>query len=349
MTALVPSKDTSDRATGRSPVRTSNQTDCVATKQPAGGSVELRVYRICGLNLASNVALPELDPSDSASPDWVLHWTDGPSAIVREHAWYHHASLPDGKPWRSCARQGNEYVVRFHDFGDFRIDPQSSTIAAHPTDRAAPQVTRHLLLDHVIPLCLSFRGREALHASAVATSCGAIGFLGDTGLGKSTLAAGFVAAGGELLGDDCMALEAADAGVFAISSYGALRISDAAAGLFPMVRLGGSIERDHRQRVRLSFPPASQPVFVRAVCVLGRPSDAIPATVELDPLPAADGIVEMVQYAFRIDASDRELLARQFRLFGRLGSQAAFYRLTYPRTMESLAQVRSLLLDALSG
>jgi hypothetical protein len=59
----------------------------------------------------------------------------------------------------------------------------------------------------VVPLLLYFQGHELLHASAVQGPNGIVGFCGEAGTGKSTLAYGLSTRGFALWADDALALE----------------------------------------------------------------------------------------------------------------------------------------------
>jgi hypothetical protein len=63
----------------------------------------------------------------------------------------------------------------------------------------------------VVPLLLYFEGHELIHASAVQGPNGIVGFCGEAGTGKSTLAYGLSTRGFALWADDALALELGNA------------------------------------------------------------------------------------------------------------------------------------------
>ncbi|MBK8358824.1 MAG: hypothetical protein IPL15_07500 [Comamonadaceae bacterium] len=65
----------------------------------------------------------------------------------------------------------------------------------------------HLYLNQVLPLALSRQGKLVLHGSAVDIGGQGVAFLGESGRGKSTLAASFATEGTRFLTDDGLLLE----------------------------------------------------------------------------------------------------------------------------------------------
>lgn len=64
-----------------------------------------------------------------------------------------------------------------------------------------------LVLAQVLPLAAVLRGKDVLHASAVAVSDRAVAFMGRSGAGKTTLAGRIVANGARLVADDVLAID----------------------------------------------------------------------------------------------------------------------------------------------
>lgn len=58
-----------------------------------------------------------------------------------------------------------------------------------------------------------------------------------------------------------------------------------------------------------------------------------------------DGFTSLLRNVFRLDTTDGELLARQFRIFGRFLAQAPVYRLSYPRDFSILPTVQQRIFD----
>ena len=92
----------------------------------------------------------------------------------------------------------------------------------------APGVTsptvEHLYLNQVLPLALSRQGKLVLHGSAVDIAGQGVAFLGESGRGKSTLAASFATEGTRFLTDDGLLLEWVDGRCMIIPSHPSIRL-----------------------------------------------------------------------------------------------------------------------------
>lgn len=149
----------------------------------------------------------ELPPSESVGTDWIHHW----------HA-------PSGDISISLARTSKGYLLRFPSLADFIIDEAICRISAWPAPETDEDTLRHLLLDQVLPRVLAHQGRLVLHASAVCVDGQALAFAGETGQGKSTLAASLHLSGYPLLTDDGLLIRIEDTCIKAIPSYQGLRL-----------------------------------------------------------------------------------------------------------------------------
>ncbi|MFL6280556.1 MAG: hypothetical protein ACJ731_10625 [Vicinamibacterales bacterium] len=109
--------------------------------------------------------------------------------------WAQYAALPDGSAYR-----------RWTNFFEFLVTADARRIYA----RALSAVDREAMLAYLLVDALSFSmvrlGREPLHATAVSTDRGVLAFLGNSGDGKSTLAALLLSHGCKLVTDDMLIL-----------------------------------------------------------------------------------------------------------------------------------------------
>jgi serine kinase of HPr protein (carbohydrate metabolism regulator) len=82
----------------------------------------------------------------------------------------------------------------------------------------------HLYLNQVLPLALSRQGKLVLHGSAVDIGGQGVAFLGESGRGKSTLAASFATEGTRFLTDDGLLLEWVGECCMIIPSHPSIRL-----------------------------------------------------------------------------------------------------------------------------
>ncbi|HEU4937854.1 MAG TPA: hypothetical protein VFT39_15450 [Vicinamibacterales bacterium] len=109
--------------------------------------------------------------------------------------WAQYAALPDGSAYR-----------RWANLFEFLVTPDARRIYAQPLSDVDDEAMLAYLLVDALSFSMVRLGSEPLHATAVATDHGVVGFLGNSGDGKSTLAALLVRQGCKLVTDDMLVL-----------------------------------------------------------------------------------------------------------------------------------------------
>jgi hypothetical protein len=197
------------------------------------------------------------------------------------------------------------------------LDQDGSTTPPPWTD-----VDRGLLLGPALVLALALEETWCLHSSAVAFGRQVIMFLGDSGQGKSTLAAYLAATDGaswRLAADDILPITADAAGVRAWPR-------------FPQLKL----------------PPEEQPgptlpeqIPVSVICSLeSAPEDAEPDAHRLSDTQAATTVVRHTAGTRLFDGA---LLTKHLGFCVQVARQVPVYRLKVPRCVDALADVRRSL------
>jgi hypothetical protein len=313
-------------------------------------------YRAYGLILESNVPLPELayvnGNGGEAECSFQFLPMQGPGP-ASSHG-FHHWRLPNGEIWLSWARQGSGYLLRFHDLADFLVSTDGKEIRCYSAPNTPLETVRHLFLDQVLPLVLSYKGRLVLHASAVVTPEGAIAFLGVTGQGKSTLTGSFVKQGFSLLTDDCLLVKEEEGQLFGIPSYPGLRLwPDVLSTLFGQQPVLSEVAH-YTEKKRLSLnngllPYSANPAPLQRMYVVA-PHKEIEdkRAITIAPLSSRDAFIELAKHACRLDTTDRERLSEEFECLGRVAATLVLHRLAFPRDLSLLSAVREAILENLS-
>jgi hypothetical protein len=275
----------------------------------------LRVYDFCGVAITSNRALPDLRRgAAAAAAECTVTFVSEPlPAAPRE--WFHQWRLPRGKVWLSIGRVPGGYVLRFPDQADFLVSADGSAVAVHPAKSLPEDTLRHLLIDQVLPLALSRRGRFALHASAVhIPGIGTVAFAGETGRGKSTLAAALGARGGRLITDDCLAIDFVDGEPYAVPGYPGLRLwpgltANTLLRAAPSRRVAhySSKRRVDRGAVRFHGKPSP----LRAVFILSARAST-GAALSIRRCRASAGLMGLLRFTYVLDIEARQDLAGLF-------------------------------------
>jgi hypothetical protein len=211
-------------------------------------------YRLFGLEIASDIALPELSevPDTGLSPTPDLH-----IRRVDSH------QFSDGFP---LDVQG---VAHFSVSG-------GRLISVVPADGASEREVRLFLLGSAMGIALHQRGMLPLHSNAIALEGSAVAFMGQSGAGKSTLAAWFHDNGYPILADDvCVVTLGDDGSPMAFPGLPRLRLwkdaLEASGRIADDHPLSFHVESDERRKYDVRVPVksvASDPLKLGALVVL---------------------------------------------------------------------------------
>jgi hypothetical protein len=273
-------------------------------------------YRVYGTTVASEVPFAGVPRSTVRRPIQISirigARPDGaPGAVFHE---WRIKGAPRQRPWLTVARLGRGYQLRFPDLADFTVSPTGDRIVCHPAPRLPSATLGHLVLDQVLPLAISRRGALALHASAVhVPRVGTIAFVGQTGTGKSTLAAALTMHGCAVVTDDCLVVDVAR-GCLAVPAYPGVRLwRDAVRGLG--VADDGARVAHYTVKRRLLGHAASHrssPSPIAAVFVLGRRRRRGLPTASRH-LESRDRLMALAACVYVMDVEDRRQLTQMFR------------------------------------
>jgi hypothetical protein len=103
------------------------------------------------------------------------------------------------------------FRLRFFGCCDVVLDRDLTRATVHPMSGADPDVLPVLLSGNLLAFVLAMAGEAVLHASAVQVGGAALGFIGASGMGKSTMATLLCASGARLITDDVLRLDLARA------------------------------------------------------------------------------------------------------------------------------------------
>jgi hypothetical protein len=151
----------------------------------------MTTYAAYGLRIDSTLHLPEL-PAVDGEPD----------VIVRFGKEVH----PDAGEEGLIRATDEEALLYFGTVGHFTVR-EGREIVINPVPNAVDRSLRLVVLGAGLGTILYQQGLLTLHASAVATAGGAVAFMAERGLGKSTTAAAMYSRGYWLVADDITALQ----------------------------------------------------------------------------------------------------------------------------------------------
>ncbi len=304
-------------------------------------------HQLCDLIVESNVPLPELPLCSAGAPECYFEVLAAAPLQPGDFRWIQHWYYQGKRgPWLSFGRDGNDYLYRFAAYGDFLISSDVRQVKCRPLPQAAEAGLRHVLIDHILPVIISCREPLVLHASAVLTPRGVLGFVGGSGEGKSTLALAFAQHGCALVTDDCLALRKGSDGWLAVPAYPGVRLWPEAAER--VIADQSPAITGHEVKLRFSDPAVvpfvTTPVPVHRLYFLRSESEAGQTGPIIRELAASDAFMKLVHFALHLDPADREFLKRQFETVTQIRRDVPCFELSYRRDFAQIAVLRRTIL-----
>ena len=275
-----------------------------------------------------------------------FHLAEAPPPEPLESAFFHGWIFPDGTLWTRFYRTDSGYLLRFPELADFEVSADGRVVSSWPIPGISEETIRHLYLNQVLPLALSRQGKRVFHASAVEAPAGALVFLGESGRGKSTLAASFALSGFRFLTDDALLLEPKAGGYAVQPSHPSIRLWDDSKDelVGDDARLAPAVQYTSKARLlsgdALAF--CSEERMLRRMYFLGA-GDA--DQVGFTPMTPGDAVMGLVGNSFLLDIAGRESLSAHFNQVVELANMPIFFRLDYPRSFAALPAVRQAILE----
>ena len=318
--------------------------------------VSSRKYYVYGITLRSEIplALPTDGSGGLAQIELrtapVSYFSDARRGLIADPAsdsWYRFGGLPDHSSY-----------VRWEGVGEFLVSARGNQITARRFNEASLESFQVYLLGQALSFALVKCGFEPLHATTVVVNGEAVAFLGESGFGKSTLAACFLDAGYGILTDDLLVLKRdslkKNAGIF-MAYPGPPRIK-----LFPDVArrflgngFSGVAMNSETRKLVLPLGAAKlslAPVSLKALYSLAAPRPGSrKQPIRISVLSPREGFMTLVKNTFNSRIVHSARLERQFRQTAQVVSTMPVRTLSYPRVLSQLPAVRDAILADLSS
>jgi len=311
----------------------------------------LRSYRLYGVSISSELALPFPEPRGCIEPELCkveirlssesISDTLGPGATTQRSPFsgFYFSQMPDASSY-----------VRWDDVGEVLISKNGELITCHPFPQTESESFHVYLLGQALSFALVKRGFEPVHASAVAVGNQAIAFIGDCGLGKSTLAAAFLQAGHRLLTDDLLLLQTRTRAIVAFPGPARIKLFPKVAGKFLADASSGVPLNPKTQKQIIPLNDSqvcSEAMPLGAIYVLASPNKAHDNSVRITSLTQREAFVRLLENTFNRVIVDPDRLRRHFDAAQALANVMPIRKLSYPRALERLPLVREAILSDL--
>jgi hypothetical protein len=253
--------------------------------------------------------------------------------------WYHYAHLHDGS-----------HYVRWAGLGEFLVSPDGALITCTRAPAAAPESFQVYLLNQAISFALVQQGFEPLHATTVIVDGEAIALLGDSGFGKSTLAASFLHAGHGLLTDDLLLLRHREGGMEAYPGPSRIKLFPKIARRFLSADAEGVPMNAVTSKQVIALGGASlSPVPLRAIYVLAAPHETRRRrSIQIQPLSPREAFLALVANTYNYRVVHAPRLQRQVSATAQLLRAVPVRKLSYPRLLARLPEVREAIIADMS-
>jgi hypothetical protein len=218
--------------------------------------------------------------------------------------------------------------------GLFRFDLASRKVTASPEAGASADLVSDTYLRVVLPIGLSCCGYEVLHASAVLTGSGVVGFCATSGTGKSTLAAALCRKGHHAFADDALVLDfdARRPEITALSVPFSLRLKQ--DSYLRSTKAGA-------QCVGTSSPLA-------ALCVLER-GPLPPSTPQMIRLAPTAAFSALLPHTYHLSLGDPAQKRRILSRYLDLVAQVPVYRLTFAADFSWLQRLAEVVEESIAA
>ena len=298
---------------------------------------EVGVYECSGLLVASAIALssPRVYATPPESVDLTIELGEPktqpferPSADVVAEL------LVDGYPRYTFCRVDLCYVCRVVSVGDFVIDADLRKVRCYPVAGGNANVIPIVIAGTITAFVLAMGGRCVLHGSAVESKGLALAFVGESGQGKSTMAALFCAGGASLVTDDVLPLDfefgaSGPDTVICLRSSNEIRLRSKAASLVDRFDEGASVRVTSDERLALEPLATVLDRIPLTAVILPRP-DREHTHVSARALPPGEASFWLSRCQ-RIEGwRDRDHLRRQFVDMGRVVTSVPVYEVSVP-------------------
>lgn len=240
----------------------------------------------------------------------------------------------------NCELLGDDEIyLRYTGVGTFRmLRGREVYVDAEPD--ASDFAVRLILTGPVLGLLLHQRRVLVLHASSIVAGAGAVGFLGASGVGKSTTAGAFHTRGYPLLSDDLLPVDLDNGCVVARSGFPQLKLWPQA-----LEALGDDVEGLARLRPELEKRARpvgdlfqAQPLPLARLYVL-----ADGPRLAIEPIASADSTIEFLRNTYAATVPELMVNPWTFESCSEVAERVSIRQLRRPATLTDLPELVRLV------
>lgn len=308
------------------------------------------VYIFAGHCVSSSICLASLPTAHDRerTPEFLILAAGESVGDQAPLDWLHHWRHTDGTVTLSLAARAGDYLLRVPELCDFIFSPATRRITVSPLVQLSGHSIEHLLLDQILPRVLAHVGEPMLHAAMVEIDGNAVLLLGDSGTGKSTLAAHLHEAGHRVHSDDCVLIRMSTGSASSLATYPSLRLNpDSLARIAcdgePMA------EYSEKRRVKLAEGQTTGRALAISAIYRMDPVAADTNCGRIEPIAPMQACIALMKQAFSLDVTSPSEMGNILHSFGELANRAPAFSLDYPRRFEALPELVTRLVRHARG
>ncbi|MFH0783240.1 MAG: hypothetical protein V2B20_15000 [Pseudomonadota bacterium] len=296
-------------------------------------------YRAFGLILCSDLAIPELQSTVEQKADVTI-------SIAPLSAKFHGG---DNKEFHFSSGF-NYFYLQLKNVAKYLIT-NGCQITIDPISGTTAGQMRLYLLGTSMGVLLHQRGNLPLHGSGIATPNGCALFLGESGIGKSTMAAALSKYGFRIITDDICALSFNNPhDIEVLPSYPQLKLSRDSAkylqiALTNLTQISSDLEK---YGVQVSDFFQRTPLQIASIFILSYHDDS---DIKIKQIKGVQKFIELSNNIYRGNLVEKlQLTEQQFRLCSQLcQNTVSVFQIQRPKNTFSLIEITNLLLKYISG
>jgi hypothetical protein len=252
--------------------------------------------------------------------------------------WYHTIKMNNSITYKFGIKN-KAYYLKIAKFGTCKISRKQILV-----DIKTPTTEENIssvIIYGVLPLYFSLKNFLVLHASAVKTKKGAVLFVGEKGMGKSTLAALFSKEGFSVLSDDFILLEKKGTKYYAYPNLSEVRLFKKSIPLIFGNQKLKTWDSYSKKRIDLKQRKYSSAVPLKHIFFLKRKKNK---TISITA--TSNCFNELIQNMYRLDLISTLKIKTEFKMICDLSQNVETSYLDYPRTFDaSSSLIKSILVS----
>lgn len=291
-------------------------------------------YRFAGITLSSEVELPGLSAAGQV---------DSPEVTIRLRPIMERHDCPT--LGRCELLPDGVLALDLPPVARILLSVARSEIVVEHFPGATESALRHVVVDLALPRWFAAIGRPSLHATAVAVDGGVVAFLGESGMGKSTLSGAMVANGASWVADDLLLLDFEGPDVVVIPTVVSTRLRPDSARALNAADRDGQIISTYDAKRRWNVPSTVDRHRLLCMFFLDRRQDD-DGSISVEEVSNGEAIKQLAEH-WLLTHTGLVDSRNFFTSTATLLRSTRMLRLSYPSSFDALPSVvRSIGLEA---